>query len=69
MKQENQKQSSLPFYSAEFKQSAVEFVLTEGLSRAEVCRRLGIPSKAVGRWITSYQANAERAFPGRDNRQ
>lgn len=67
MKDEQKSRTKAPVYAVEFKQSAVELVLKEGLSRAEVGRRLGVPSKAVGRWVKAYQADAERAFPGKGN--
>lgn len=42
-------------YSEEFKANAVRMVLTEGLSRTEVGRRLETSSKNISRWVKDHQ--------------
>lgn len=42
-------------YTEEFKANAVRMVLTEGLSRTEVGRRLETSSKNISRWVKDYQ--------------
>ena len=44
-------------YTTEFKQGAVNMVLTEGMSRSEVGRRLGASEKNISRWVKEHQTN------------
>jgi|SRR3712207_3586125 len=41
-------------YTDEFKQQAVKLVTSEGLSRAQVARDLGISQDTIGRWVRAY---------------
>jgi transposase len=41
-------------YTKEFKQEAVNLVLTQGYSQAEVVKRLGISSANITRWMSEY---------------
>ena len=42
-------------YTEEFKANAVRMVLTEGLTRTEVGRRLEVPSQNISRWVKEAQ--------------
>lgn len=43
-------------YTEEFKQGAVDLILTEGLSASEVGRRLGTSPKNISRWFQELDA-------------
>jgi len=43
---------------------AVKMVLDDGLSKAEVGRRLGVSQSIVGNWVRAFQADGVVAFPG-----
>lgn len=45
-------------YTKEFKQGAVDMVLEQGMTRAEVGRRLGTSSKNVSRWVKEHLAGS-----------
>lgn len=51
-------------FSKEFKQEAVKMVLEDGLSKAEVSRRLDLSQGILGNWMKSFQADGIVAFPG-----
>ncbi len=51
-------------FDKEFKREAVKMVLKDGLSKAEVARRLGISQTQISNWIKSSIADGESAFPG-----
>ena len=44
-------------YSSEFKDSAVQMVLTSGKSAAQVARELGLPEWRVGGWVRAARKN------------
>jgi transposase len=48
----------------EFKQAAVRMVTEEGLSQAEVSRRLGIPQNSLQNWKRSLKGGTAPAGPG-----
>jgi len=52
-------------YTDEFKFDAVRLVLDEGLTKAEVSRRLGVNQNSLGKWVKAYKQNGEVAFPGK----
>ncbi len=43
---------------------AVKMVHDDGLSKAEVGRRLGVSQSIVGNWVQAFQADGIVAFPG-----
>ena len=51
-------------YSKDFKDQAVRMVLDQGLTRAEVGRKLGIHQCLIGTWVKDYNANGSDAFSG-----
>lgn len=44
-------------YTTEFKDSAVQLVLTGGKAAAQVARELGIPEWQVGAWVRAAKKN------------
>ena len=52
-------------YTNEFKKDAVRLVLEEGLSQAEVSRRLGVTANSVGEWVKAVKKDGKHAFPGK----
>jgi len=54
-----------PVYTDEFRFDVVRLVLDEGLTKAEVSRRLGINQNSLGKWVRAYKINGEHAFPGK----
>lgn len=54
-----------PVYTDEFRFDAVRLVLDEGLTKAEVSRRLGINQNSLGKWVRAYKNHGENAFPGK----
>jgi len=51
-------------YSDELKAEAVKMVTRDGLSHAEVARRLGIPKGSIGSWVTVLKEDSPAAWPG-----
>ena len=51
-------------HTLEFKQGAVRMVTEEGLSQAEVSRRLGIPENSLRNWKRSLKGGPTPAGPG-----
>jgi transposase len=50
-------------YSAELKQEAVRLVLESGLNNTQAGRKLGVPPKTVGGWVTPHRkANRLKAI-------
>ena len=54
-----------PVYTDEFRFDAVRLVLDEGLTKAEVSRRLGINQNSLGKWVKAYKSHGKDAFPGK----
>ena len=52
-------------YTDEFKVDAVRLVLDEGLSKAEVSRRLGVGQDSLGKWVRAYKSTNGNAFTGK----
>lgn len=52
-------------YDREFKQQAVNMVVVEGRSRAEVGRNLGLGEGLIGRWVKEFASAGSGAFPGK----
>ena len=54
-------------YTEEFKQEAINLVLTKGYKITEAARNLDVSTQNLGRWIKEYKANGDQAFPGNGN--
>jgi transposase len=51
-------------YSEELKAEAVKMVAREGLSYAEVGKKLGIPKGTIGNWMADFKAEGTANWPG-----
>lgn len=51
-------------YTREFKLQALRMLTDQGLSVAEVARRLGVTEGCLRAWRASAQEHGEAAFPG-----
>ena len=51
-------------YTKEFKQEAVQLVLSQGGNASAVARNLGIKPDLLNRWIREHNSDNEHAFPG-----
>ncbi len=51
-------------YSDELKAEAVKMVTRDGLTHAEVARRLGVPKGSIGNWIATFKVDSPAAWPG-----
>ena len=54
-------------YTKEFREEAVKMVLSGGMSKAEVGRRLGVHQTQIGNWVQAVKADGLEAFPGKGN--
>jgi transposase len=54
-------------YTREFKLQAVRMLTDQGLSVAEVARRLGVGENCLRNWRAAAQQKGEAAFPGQGN--
>ena len=54
-------------YTREFKRQAIRMMTDQGLSVAEVARRLGVTEGALRTWRAAAQEHGEAAFPGHGN--
>jgi transposase len=54
-------------YTREFKLQAVRMITDQGLSLAEVARRLGVTEGTLRVWRAAAQEHGEAAFPGQGN--
>jgi transposase len=54
-------------YTREFKLQALRMLTDQGLSVAEVARRLGVGENCLRNWRAAAQQNGEAAFPGQGN--
>jgi transposase len=54
-------------YTREFKLQAVRMMTDQGLSVAEVARRLGVTEGCLRAWRTAAEEHGEAAFPGQGN--
>jgi transposase len=54
-------------YSAEYKKEAVRLAQTQGLTKAQVARDLGLADNLLGKWCLQSQAQGSKAFPGHGN--
>jgi transposase len=54
-------------YTREFKLQAVRLMTDQGLSVAEVARRLGVTEGALRSWRAATQEHGDAAFPGHGN--
>jgi transposase len=54
-------------YTREFKLQAVRLLTDQGLSVAEVARRLGVGENCLRNWRAASQEKGEAAFPGQGN--
>jgi len=53
----------------EFKQEAVQLVLTSGKSAVQIARDLGISDSALSRWVRESRNRPEEAFPGKGHQR
>ena len=51
-------------YDRAFKEQAVQLVLTQQKSGAQVARELGIPRKTLYAWVAAYTADPVEPFVG-----
>jgi len=54
-------------YTREFKLQALRMLTDQGLSVAEVARRLGVGENCLRNWRQAARAKGEAAFPGQGN--
>ena len=54
-------------YTREFKLQALRMLTDQGLSVAEVARRLGVGENCLRNWRAAAQQKGEAAFPGQGN--
>jgi len=54
-------------YTREFKLQALKMITDQGLSVAEVARRLGVTEGSLRTWRESAQEHGATAFPGHGN--
>jgi transposase len=54
-------------YTREFKLQALRMLTDQGLSVAEVARRLGVGQNCLRNWRQAAQEQGEAAFPGQGN--
>ena len=54
-------------YTREFKLQALRMLTEQGLSVAEVARRLGVGENCLRNWRQAHQQQGEAAFPGQGN--
>ena len=54
-------------YTREFKLQALRLLTDQGLSVAEVARRLGVGENCLRNWRQAAQQQGEAAFPGQGN--
>jgi transposase len=54
-------------YTREFKLQALRLMSDQGLSVAEVARRLGVGENCLRSWKAAAQEHGEAAFPGQGN--
>jgi transposase len=54
-------------YTREFKLQAVRMLTDQGLSVAEVARRLGVGENCLRNWRTAARDQGKDAFPGNGN--
>ena len=50
-------------FTQEFKHDAVNLVLEQGYSSAEVGRRLGVHENNINRWVREFRAKKQRSTP------
>ena len=53
-------------FTDEYKAEAVQFVISSGVSVAEVARNLGIVEATLGRWVAKARENGETKEPELD---
>lgn len=51
-------------YNPELKAEAIKMVDEQGITHAEVSRRLGIPKGTIGNWVAGYSEASPGAPPG-----
>ena len=51
-------------YSKDFKEQAIRMVLDQGLTRAEVGRKLGIHQCLIGSWVKEFTSKGSESFSG-----
>jgi transposase len=54
-------------YTREFKLQALRMLTDQGLSVAEVARRLGVGENCLRHWRQAARAQGQAAFPGQGN--
>jgi transposase len=51
-------------FTVEFKREALQLMQREGLSQAEVARRLNIDPSTIRKWQRQLESQGKQAFPG-----
>jgi transposase len=46
----------------ELKRDAIDLVLKQGYTQANVAKQLGVNANMLGRWIKEYQSDDDKAF-------
>lgn len=52
-------------FTAEFKRDALQLMQREGLSQAELARRLDIDPSTIRKWQRRLESQGDQAFPGK----
>ena len=55
-------------FTPEYKLRAVQLVTEKGFSYAEAARQLGLRDTQIRAWKKQFDAEGDKAFPGRGNR-
>ena len=55
-------------FTSEYKLQAVQLVTEKGFSYAEAARQLGLRDTQIRAWKKQFDAEGEKAFPGRGHR-
>lgn len=51
-------------YNPELKAEAIKMVDEQGMTQAEVSKKLGIPKGTIGNWVSGYSESSPGAPPG-----
>jgi len=63
--EESSMSKSRRIFTAEFKREALQLMQRDGLSQAEVGRRLDLDPGTIRKWQRQLEAQGEQAFPGK----
>ncbi len=56
-------------FTREFKLEAVRQVVSEGRTRIQVAKELGLNANLLGRWVKELRSDPEQSFPGNGNQK